>query len=285
MDTISWQEVTVRLLFAFILGGATAIETKWYQTRKSIKSNTQIALGAAMFAMLTNLTSETTISSQLILGISIICAGILLQKQVEPPSINAAIKLWCAGSVGSLVGYGLFLPAYIGILAIILANLLFPVTEREFIPSLEEELHNDASSSLAEEKSNPEIAEQSIENIPQEVYYRCQVICPAENEIEVLALLVQLSKEQKLVVIGISTKKLANNQSLPEVEIEVDFVCDSNNNQSELEEVLYQLKSKVEVSASSWLCLSSQLPNINESGDYRQQTPAQAYSENQRFKV
>ena len=170
-------------------------------------------------------------------------------------------------------------------LAIILANLLFPVTEREFIPSLEEELHNDASSSLAEEKSNPEIAEQSIENIPQEVYYRCQVICPAENEIEVLALLVQLSKEQKLVVIGISSKKLANNQSLPEVEIEVDFVCDSNNNQSELEEVLYQLKSKVEVSASSWLCLSSQLPNINESGDYRQQTPAQAYSENQRFKV
>ncbi len=262
MDTISWSEIAIRLLFTFVLGGATAIEKRWHLTRKLIKSNTQMALSAAMFAMLTSLTSKTIFSSQLILGISIICAGILLQKQADASSVNTAIKLWCAGAAGSLVGYGFFLPAYFGILAIILTNLLFQPTEREFIPNIEAELNDHPRLSLPI-KPEIEIAERLIPITPQKTKYRYQVICLAENEIEILALLVKLLKEQKIMPTGISSKNLANNHTLPEVEIEVDFIFDANNNHHQLQQVLSILKSKVKVNSASWLYLSLDSTNKN----------------------
>ncbi|MDJ0571601.1 MAG: MgtC/SapB family protein [Pleurocapsa sp. MO_192.B19] len=270
MDTISWSEIAIRLLFTFVLGGATAIEKRWHLTRKLIKSNTQMALSAAMFAMLTSLTSKTIFSSHLILGISIICAGILLQKQADTSSVNTAIKLWCAGAAGSLVGYGFFLPAYFGILAIILTNLLFQPTEREFIPNIEAELNDHPRLSLPI-KPEIEIAERLIPITPQKTKYRYQVICLAENEIEILALLVKLLKEQKIMPTGISSKNLANNHTLPEVEIEVDFIFDANNNHHQLQQVLSILKSKVEVNSASWLYLS--LDSTNKKNDifYRQE--------------
>ncbi|WP_019505677.1 MgtC/SapB family protein [Pleurocapsa sp. PCC 7319] len=263
MDTISWQEIAVRLLFAFILGSAIAIEKRWYLTRKFIKSNTQIAVGAALFAILASLNSETIFSSQLIIGISIVSAGIVWQKQTDPQSINQVFKLWCAGAVGSLVGFGYFLPAYCGGLALVFANLLFETAEKEFIPNIEEDItkeeiskkNNDAAASSITTKPKIEVIEQSIPTTYNEVRYYCQVICPAEKEIEVLAMLVQLLKEEKLIPTGISSKKFANNNKIfPEVEIEVNLVSDNNNTGSiKIQQVLAILKAKVEISAASWV--------------------------------
>ena len=264
MDTLSWQEIAVRLLFAFILGSAIAIEKKWYLTRKSIKFNTQIAVGAALFAILASYNSETIFSSQLIIGISIISASIFWQKQVDAQSINQVCKLWCAGVVGSLVGYGYFLPAYFGGLALVFANLLFQ-TEKEFIPNLvaeipnlEAEINQTNDNAISSMVTNPEMEVQEklipLKSQENEVKYYCQVICPAVKEIEVLAMLVQLLKEEKLIPIGISSKKFTNNKSFPEVEIEVNLVSNSNNTGSiKLQQILGVLKAKVEISAASWI--------------------------------
>ena len=239
---------------------------KWYLTRRLIKSNTQISLGAALFAILASLNSETVFSSHLIIGISIVSVGIFWQKQVDVQSINQVFKLWSAGAVGSLVGYGYFLPAYFGGLALVFANLLFQTPEKEFTPSLKEEffpkleeeideIDNDVNDVVLNIPTKPklEVIEQSLPVTPNEVRYYCQVICPAAKEIEVLALLVQLLKEEKLMPTGISSKKFANNKIFPEVEIEVNLVSDSNNTGSvKLQQVLGVLKAKVEISAASW---------------------------------
>ena len=258
MDTLSWQEIAVRLLFAFILGSAIAIEKKWYLTRKSIKFNTQIAVGAALFAILASYNSETIFSSQLIIGISIISASIFWQKQVDAQNINQVFKLWCAGAVGSLVGYGYFLPAYFGGLALVFANLLFETTEKEFIPNLEAEINEATNNARSSIVTNPEMEVQekliSLKSQENEIKYYCQVICPAAKEIEVLAMLVQLLKEEKLIPTGISSKKFTNNKSFPEVEIEVNLVSNSNNTGAiKLQQILGVLKAKVEISAASWI--------------------------------
>ena len=107
MDTIGWQKILVRLLFAFILGSAVGIERRWDQTKQNIQANTQVALGAAMFSILVSSASETKFVSQLVLGISILCAGIFLQQQAKQSpaqQINIITQLWCSGAAGSLVG-------------------------------------------------------------------------------------------------------------------------------------------------------------------------------------
>jgi putative Mg2+ transporter-C (MgtC) family protein len=255
MDLISWQEIARRLLFAFILGSAVAIERRWYQTKHFILSSVQMALGAAMFSIFTSLTLETKFSSQLILGISIICVGFFFQQQecLAPfQNVNLTTKLWCAGAAGSLVGYGFFVPAYIGILIIFLTNLLFSTLEKDW---------DSDSKSRTKPKSELQPATQPI---TQEIRYQCRVNCLATDEAAVLALLVQLGKEQKLALTKVSSKNLVSNNNLPEIEVWVDFISNSINDSLQLQQVLINLKSKLAVSSASWLNLSQELKSQNE---------------------
>ena len=252
MDVIGWQEIAIRLLFASILGSATAVARRWYQTKQSIQSNGQMALGAAMFSILLSLTSEAKFSSQLVLGISIICVGVSLQQQMSFESLNINItivtRLWCAGVVGSMVGFGLFVPAYIGVLTVILTNLLFQVAEKNSMS--DPELNND--SKLQSEAS----ATKSTTS--REIYYQCQLNCPKEDEAEALASLVQLGKEQNLILTGIRSRNSAQDNSSSTLTIEVDFISDGDrHNPLELQQVSMSLKSRLKVSSVSWLKLSS----------------------------
>jgi uncharacterized membrane protein YhiD involved in acid resistance len=261
MDLISWQEITRRLLFAFVLGSAVAIEKRWYQTKSLVLASIQIALGAAMFSILASLTSETKFSSPLILGVSIICAGFFFQQPerlVPFQNVNIITKLWCAGAAGTLVGYGLFVPAYISILIILLTNLLFPALEKDFIPNLEKKLDLDSDS-----KPRTEL-KPTTKPITQEICYQCRVNCLAVDEAAVLALLVQLGKEQKLILTKVSSRNLVNDNTLPEIEVKVDFISDINNSPLQLQQMLISLKSKIEVSSAIWLNLSPELNSKNE---------------------
>ena len=260
MNIISWQVISIRLLFAFMLGSATAIEKKWYHTRQKIQSSILIALGAAMFSILASMASTTTFPSQLILGTSMICAGIFWHQREKialSDNINTVIKLWCAGAAGALVGYGLFVPAYIGIFIILLTSLLSPATKTNFVPNLEQELPSNLKST-----DKLELITQPI--VPQETYYQCQVDCLAVNEAEVLALLVQLGKEQKLTPTKISSKDLISDRALSEIEIRVDFISEKDNSPLQLQQLLIKLKSKAEVSSAIWLNLSSELLSNND---------------------
>ena len=251
MDIISWQDIVVRLLFAFILGSATAISKRWYETKQFIQSNTQMALGTSLFAIHLSLTSQAQFSAQLILGISIICVGVSLQKQSYSQNINTSTVtgLWCAGAVGSMVGFGFFVPAYIGILIVILTNLLFQIPEIESIPNLGQELNSNLKPDAASTSEAEPI-------MSQETCYHCQVNCLATDEAEVLAQLVQLSREHNLTATGIRSRSLAGKIDAPEIEIQVDFISDSNNSTLQLQQILLSLKSKLELSSASWLYLS-----------------------------
>lgn len=261
MDLIGWQEITRRLLFALILGSAVAIEKRWYQTKHFILSSIQMALGAAMFSILASLTSETKFSSQLILGMSIICAGFFFQQpeRLFPfQNVNIITKLWCAGAAGALVGYGLFVPAYISILIIFFTNLLLPTGEKDFTPNPEKKLNLDSDlKSQTEQKP-------TTKSMTQESCYQCRVNCLAVDEAAVLALLVQLGKEQKLILTKVSSRNLVNGKTLPEIEVQVDFISHIDNSPLQLQQMLISLKSKLEVNSASWLNLSSELSSNHE---------------------
>lgn len=261
MDVIGWQEIAVRLLFASILGSATAVARRWYQTKQFIQSNTQMALGAAMFSILLSLTSEAKFSSQLVLGISIICVGVSLQQQMSFESLNINItivtRLWCAGVVGSMVGFGLFVPAYIGVLTVILTNLLFQAPEKNSMSDSESELNNDSKLQSG--------ASATKSTTSREIYYQCQLNCLKEDEAEALASLVQLGKEQNLIPTGIRSRNSAQDNSSSTLAIEVDFISDGGrNNPLELQQVSMSLKSRLKVSSVSWLKLSSDSSQKND---------------------
>ncbi|BAZ45289.1 mgtC family protein [Chondrocystis sp. NIES-4102] len=253
MDTITWLDIVIRLLFACILGSGLAIEAKWYKTRKLLQSNTQMAITAAMFAMLIDLTTDQEAIAELILGVSIICASILWQKQLDFQNLNSVIKLWCAGSVGCLVGYGLFAPAYLGTLAIVISSWIFKLEESEFVPnirSFEKELQ-------PPDPDNKHSVDHSAFIDSQSMYYRCQFICSPTEEVKALALLVKLSREQELIPTGLKSQNIVDKNGISQVQIEIDFIIEkSNNDPLQLQQILSDLKSQIGGSTANWLYLS-----------------------------
>ena len=265
MNMISWQEIAVRLLFAFILGSATAIDKKWYQTKQSIQSTTLMALGAAMFSLLVSSTSEARFSADLIIAIGIVCAGVSFQQQVnvQSLSIEAVMRLWFAGAVGSMVGFGFFVPAYFGILIVILTNLLFSTSEKRFTSNLKQVLERNLESD-SELESDPELESEEKTATPRESYYRCKIQCGAVDEAEVLALLIQLSNDRKLMPTKISSRNLTHNDSDSEIEIQVDFVSRDTTDTLQLQQVVMSLKSKLAIVSASWVCLPSESLSKND---------------------
>lgn len=261
---ISWQEIAVRLLFAFVLGSATAINRKWYQTKQFIQSSTLMALGATMFSLLISFTSETRFSADLadlIVGISIICVGVSFQKpaDIESTSRNRVMRLWFAGAVGSMVGFGFFVPAYLGILIAIMTNLLFSIPEKRFTPEVEQEFKHNLESDIKLAKLEQE--DKAV--TPQENFYRCKIECWAVDEAEVLALLIQLSNEQKLTPTKIGSRNLVDDNFHPKIEIQIDFISNSITTTLQLQQVILSLKSKLKIVSASWIDLSPELISKN----------------------
>lgn len=263
MEAIGWQEIVVRLLFTLIIGGATAIEKKWYLTKRSIQTNTMMALGTAMFALLISLNNKTIYSSPLILGVSILCVGIGWQRSGDSLETNhqkTLTRLWCAGAIGSLAGFGLFLPAYVGVLVVIVTNLLFPDSGIDYVDIVSSEInHQDDKkvSALVEGNLSPARS------------CRCSIDCLEVDEAEVLSTLVKLGQEHHLMLTAISSKNFLGDRQTSEVEMSIDFVSENDSNIIELQPIVAQLKSQLKINSASCTYLPAEIVSENKQINYR----------------
>ena len=258
---ITWTEFVIRLLLAFVLGAGIGMERQWQKTRATIRINVLASVGAAIFVMTTALASgEGSLAitvAPIALGMSFISASIILQEKGNFRSVVIGITLWCAAAIGSLIGFGLFFPAYVSTVTVILANLIFqPIEQQTRLSHTHEELSNNKLS----QKSESNHQQKSKLSPVQEIRYRCQVICHIEDEPEVLALLVQSVREKKLTLTGVSSKNLNNQEQnhLTEAEIQADFLAEGYKEQLELEQAVSVLKSQARVNSVSWQYLSEE---------------------------
>ena len=236
-------EFIVRLVVAFFLGIAIGVERKFSRSTKFLKLTTLISVGTAAYAMAFGRSLAET--NFLILGISLICASIILNKETDSLNIDSAILLWCAGIVGSLTGSGSFLLAYSSTLIIAIAKFLFQAEETSDISNVlreEELIESTESGSLSRQSS-----EESIETLQTTKNYHCQISCHIEDEARVLASMVQCVQEQNIML----TSLQSNNNSSSKVIIDADFTADPDE-PIELTKIFQNLKSELKVDSLSW---------------------------------
>ena len=236
---MTWIDFTIRLLVGFFLGVGIGIERQWLKTRAVLKTNVLVTLGSAMFVMLSVMTtgdsSPTRVSAQIVSGIGFLGGGVILREGTSVRGINTAATLWCAAAVGTLVGSGHLLQAYLGTFAVVGANLLLRPLVEAFKHQIEESTTN---SNLVG----------SGAMLPR---YGCQLLCKPEQEGQVLSLLLKTIKQQQLALVKIHSKNIAD-----EVEIRAEFISKDGYYELEyLEEVVGLLKSESKVSSVSWLFL------------------------------
>ena len=236
---MTWVDFIIRLLLALILGAAIGIERQWRRTRSVLKTNVLVALGSAMFVMMSSMVpgeaSPTRVAAQVVSGVGFLGGGVILREGASVRGLNTAATLWCSAAIGTLVGTGLLFQAYFGTLAVVGANLLLRPLVQWF----------------------QELDTQLITHTKLEARYCCYVVCFTADEANVRALLLDQVEDSKLTLIALSSKNLdlKNLDDSTQVEVKADFISQGRSYVL-LEQLVALLKSKVRVSAVRWELVS-----------------------------
>jgi putative Mg2+ transporter-C (MgtC) family protein len=145
--TIQLAQAGLNLLVAACLGAAIGLERQWRQRLAGLRTNTLVALGAAIFVTYSHVVpdgaGDTRIAAQVVSGIGFLGAGVIFKEGLNVRGLNTAATLWCSAAVGLLAGEGLALYGLVAAALVLGANTaLRPIVHainRQPIESTEEE--------------------------------------------------------------------------------------------------------------------------------------------------
>jgi putative Mg2+ transporter-C (MgtC) family protein len=133
-------DTLVSLVAAFVLGGAIGLERQVRQRTAGLRTNTLVAVGAAIFVAIGDRLSTMNGGSSLgalqivayvVSGIGFLGAGAIMKEGANVTGLNTAATLWGSGAVGACAGAGLLGEAVLGALFVLASNTaLRPVVNR-----------------------------------------------------------------------------------------------------------------------------------------------------------
>lgn len=118
---------TMRLLLACGLGGAVGLEREWRHKPSGVRTNLLICFASALFTYLSPLiagelsTSKGQIASNIVQGVGFLGAGLILHNRNRISGLTSAATVFAVAAVGMTCGAGLYLPAAVATLLILLA--------------------------------------------------------------------------------------------------------------------------------------------------------------------
>lgn len=136
-----WIGTISKIGMAFVLGYLIGIEREWHGKVVGTRTVTLIAIGTAMYVLMSPTISggdNSRIIAQVVSGIGFLGAGIIFKDGDTVKGLTTAATVWCAAAVGGLCGFGMFAEAMLGTVAIIIINIFF----RHRLSKLEKEERN-----------------------------------------------------------------------------------------------------------------------------------------------
>jgi putative Mg2+ transporter-C (MgtC) family protein len=131
------SEVFLRLALAAALGGAIGLEREYHRKPAGLRTNMLIALGSALFSILSvelgaDAGSPDRIAAQVVTGIGFLGAGAILRSGENVHGLTTAATIWVNAAIGMAAGLGSYVVAAgaAALTLVVLAILLF--IERRF---------------------------------------------------------------------------------------------------------------------------------------------------------
>lgn len=137
-NPVALLDTLVSLATAFALGAMIGLERQVRQRTAGLRTNTLVAVGAAIFVSLGARLGEihggqgtTQIVAYVVSGIGFLGAGAIMKEGANVTGLNTAATLWGSGAVGACAGAGLVAEAALAAVFVLASNtLLRPVVNR-----------------------------------------------------------------------------------------------------------------------------------------------------------
>src|SRR5258707_11826701 len=121
--TTALAQAALNLFLAACVGAAIGLERQWRQHLAGLRTNTLVALGAAIYITYARAVGDhdgaTRMAAQVVSGIGFLGAGVIFKEGLNVRGLNTAATLWCSAAVGLLAGEGMGLH---GLLAALLVS-------------------------------------------------------------------------------------------------------------------------------------------------------------------
>ena len=116
-----------KILLSVVLGFLIGLERETTGKVIGIRTVSLITLGCTLFTLMSPLGAEdnSRVVAQIVSGLGFLGAGVIFKNGATVQGLTTAATIFCAGSIGALVGLSMFKEAILGTIAIIFINLVF----------------------------------------------------------------------------------------------------------------------------------------------------------------
>ncbi len=126
-------DIAWRLLLAAGLGAAVGLEREYHQKPAGLRTNILIALGSALFTILSlqmtqGVADTSRVAGQIVTGIGFLGGGAILRSGDSIHGMTTAATIWVNAAIGVAAGTGQFvLAAFATALTIVVLAVLPPI--------------------------------------------------------------------------------------------------------------------------------------------------------------
>ncbi|MBV8124632.1 MAG: MgtC/SapB family protein [Paucibacter sp.] len=219
-DYFDWHalgDMAVSLISAFVFGSMIGFERQVRQRTAGLRTNTLVAVGAAIFVSLGNRLYQlhlgaqgtTQIVAYVVSGIGFLGAGAIMKEGANVTGLNTAATLWGSGAVGACCGAGLIGEGLLAAIFVLASNtLLRPVVNRINRRPVNEE-HSEASYTvyvICEKPAQADVHERLVDELESSSYPAREVdqhpFGPADTEIEAMLYATAVNADELDAVMG-----------------------------------------------------------------------------------
>jgi putative Mg2+ transporter-C (MgtC) family protein len=100
--------LAMRVLIAALLGAALGLEREWRGKEAGLRTNTLIAIGAALFTVMSLMSAGDPgrIAAQVVTGVGFLGAGAIMRTGASVHGLTTAAMIWVNAAVGVAAGAG-----------------------------------------------------------------------------------------------------------------------------------------------------------------------------------
>jgi putative Mg2+ transporter-C (MgtC) family protein len=135
---MSSVDLMLRLLLAAGLGAALGLEREYRQKPAGLRTNILIALGAALFTIVSLMAGRSAggstdrIAAQVVTGIGFLGGGAILRGRATVHGMTTAATIWVNAAIGMTAGAGAYAMATVATAITLVVLVLLPPVERYF---------------------------------------------------------------------------------------------------------------------------------------------------------
>ena len=128
------SDALIRLALAAVLGGAIGLDREFHEKPAGLRTNMLIALGSALFAILSvqlgaGAGSPDRIAAQVVTGIGFLGAGAILRTGDHIHGLTTAATIWVNAAIGMAAGLGSYTVAIVGAAITLVVLAVLPMME------------------------------------------------------------------------------------------------------------------------------------------------------------